>query len=482
MLLSFFLFHLITIIKNKMQQAINIFTIIALSYTGIVFSVYIALTIRAWMMSKPIEEVNTKTPKVTVLVPCYNEDVVVAATVQSIIGQDYKGDIDIIVIDDGSTETKVLDTLKEFYKMTKKYKMIGQLQAQAYESGLNTIDRIIYDNVIINSLYEHTVPPMDPDANRRITVKVLTLEENHGKAHAMNMALSMTDTEFVYTIDADTILVGNAISRTVGCIRPDVDGLSAMVGIADPEVEEGNIPKKYINKIQWLEYLRSFVLWKTAIDDHDATLVITGAFGLFTTTSVKQIGGFKESLGEDMVLTFDLLDAGYKTQAHSEVLAYTQAPSNFTDLKSQRVRWFEGGVSNLWSHRKMIGKSGLNKYLAWFLIPFLWFADVLGVWVEAVGYTLLATIAIAGLSVDLTGILFVLGAVWALHVVQMLILVFGAYPAIIENPIKKRWRLIPLILTETLTYHYLHFIFTVIAHGGYYLGMKRGWNKFQRRS
>ena len=459
-----------------MQWLLNVFVGVALVYTVIVFSVYIFLTLRAVKVEtrlfKPRDnEVKTR-PLVSILIPSYQEDGVIINTLRAIENQTYSVMKEVFVIDDGSDDL-LWQTIKKEYPLTKvDESKVNAMNTDVYLSGNHTtsggysqIERadVHYDQV------------------NKLKITVLTMRENSGKAHCLNVGLALVKTPIVYTIDADTILDLSAIETTVKNFKWTSDGLSAMVGLQDESIADGECPKEFINKIQFVEYLRSFILWKTSLGDKDAAMIITGAFGMFRTSKVRSVHGWKDSLGEDMELSWDMLESGSNIQAYTEVLAYTQAPDNFTDLSKQRVRWFRGGHSNMINHKKMLFNKTVRKELSWYLVPFLWFADILGPIVELLGYLLLITIAIFGKGMDWWGVLGFLGIIWCLHVAQMLILMYYTYPRIITNKITKRYRLLGFILLEPFTYHYLHFIWMVKAHAMNYLGIGNKWNKFNRR-
>jgi len=53
-------------------------------------------------------------PKVAVIIPCYNYGRFVEEAVQSVLNQDMK--IELVVIDDGSTDLDTLEVLKKLRK------------------------------------------------------------------------------------------------------------------------------------------------------------------------------------------------------------------------------------------------------------------------------------------------------------------------------------------------------------------------------
>src|SRR5207237_10533727 len=75
------------------------------------------------------------------------------------------------------------------------------------------------------------------------------------------------------------------------------------------EVEGGRmrrvrLPRKSIEVIQVVEYLRAFLIGREAWARGNMLMIISGAFGVFRTDLVRTVGGYRpDSIGED----FDLV-------------------------------------------------------------------------------------------------------------------------------------------------------------------------------
>lgn len=462
-----------------MSSILTVFLGIAITYTVVVFSVYILLTFRAVKVER-IKTNNSKlydrTDKVSIMIASYNEDRVILDTLNSIKSQDYQSEIEVIVVDDGS-DIPLHKVISQEFNLTSYKNSIKGIENGLNKSNLHTFNEESFCSIVDKY---HIFRGKTNNGNR-FTIKLITMGGNSGKAHCLNVALTQVKSKYIYTIDADTRLTSNAVSSTMNSFKEDCSALSAMVGIEDREIQKGHSPKNILNMIQFLEYLRSFILWKTSLGDKDASMVVTGAFALFRTSNVREVGGWKETLGEDMELTWDILEKNEKVQAHSEVLAYTQAPDNVRDLGKQRVRWFRGGHSNMINHRNMLFSKNVRSEISNKLIPFLWFADILGPIIELTGYSLLVIFTLIGNPIHVQGIFYVYLLVFVLHVFQMLVLLYHTYPRVVKECVDKRWRLILMVILEPLTYHYLHFYWMVKAHLQNYLGTKKKWNKLERR-
>lgn len=78
--------------------------------------------------------------------------------------------------------------------------------------------------------------------------------------------------------------------------------------------------------------------------NYNSTLVAQGAFSAYKTKILKEIGGWQNCVGEDIVLTWQLLSQGYETNFSKNAIAFTQVPEKFGSLGKQRKRWARGMI------------------------------------------------------------------------------------------------------------------------------------------
>lgn len=444
---------------------------VSILYSVIIFIVYIISALRAFKNYKPSPIINEnigKSSKVSIIIPAYNEEVVINQTIKSLLNQDFTN-YDIIIVNDGSTDKTVSNIIHEFSLNPINIKELEELNELLINSNLDVSP--------VNNIY------------KSLNSKIVLIDKiNGGKSTALNIGSLYTDSEWVLNIDADTLLSRNALSTVLKKKRDDVDAVSCMIGIlngnkvVNEEVVSSVVPKKILPRIQWLEYLRSFVLWRTANDDSNATLVISGAFGFIKRDTIIKIGGYKEDfLGEDMELTMNIHANNGKIQFLSEILAWSEVPEDLTSLGKQRVRWYRGGLQSLIKYKNMIFNKKDNKFIGAFLIPFLWFADVFGPWVELYGWMAITYHLFIGTELDINTYLFLYLIVTILHWISMGLVLLFAYSKLDKNvAADKVYRIIPIVLFETVTYHFVHFYWMVKSHVSEYLGLKKKWNKFKR--
>ena len=119
-----------------------------------------------------------------------------------------------------------------------------------------------------------------------------------------------------------------------------------------------------LTKIQYLEYLLSIASIKRMQGVYGSVLVAQGAFSIYDAYLLKEIGGWKDSIGEDIVLTWEILSKGYKTYYADCAIAFTNAPENLKVFTKQRARWARGMIEGF---RYFSFKECNNKYAKWLI-------------------------------------------------------------------------------------------------------------------
>ncbi|MEM4588329.1 MAG: glycosyltransferase [Nanopusillaceae archaeon] len=234
-------------------------------------------------------------PKVSIIVPAYNEEKNIEETINSLLNLDYDKDkLEIIVVDDGSKD--------KTYEIARKYE------------GKN--------------------------------VKVLR-KENGGKASALNYGLKHASGEFIVTMDADSIVPKDALKKMLEYF----DEENVMVVVPSIQVKER---KKFLEMIQSVEYSYNNFL-RMIFDKLNSIYVAPGPFSIFRRKVFDIVGGFDEkNLTEDMEIAMRILSFGFKIRYCPEVVVKTKAPKGFVSLLKQRLRWYLGFIENFLVYRKKI--------------------------------------------------------------------------------------------------------------------------------
>jgi cellulose synthase/poly-beta-1,6-N-acetylglucosamine synthase-like glycosyltransferase len=386
------------VIADWVRDLLRVTDYFILTYFVLINTSYLVLIVFAWMefvhhlRRVPFaghEETyrSQLTQPVSVLVPAHNESAGIVQSVQAMLALRYPV-FEVIVIDDGSTD----DTF-------------DQLDA-AFD--LVEVPRVIPDSVPTRgAVLSVHVPRLRPEP------LVVVRKENGGKTDALNTGINIAQHPLVCMVDADSILDPLALLSVAkpfaddplrvvasgGVIRV-ANGCSVLAG----RIVDVQMPRKWVPRIQVVEYLRAFLLGRTGWSRVGALLIISGAFGVFRRDVLIEVGGLDhDTIGEDAELIVRLhkhlraQKRDYRVVFVAEPVSWCEAPSSLRVLARQRRRWHRGITEILTKHRKMvlrprygrIGMVSLPYYVLFELLaPIIELAGVvlvpLGLWVGAV--------------------------------------------------------------------------------------------------
>jgi cellulose synthase/poly-beta-1,6-N-acetylglucosamine synthase-like glycosyltransferase len=236
---------------------------------------------------------------------------------------------------------------------------------------------------------------------------VIDKESIGSKADALNAGLNAATSPYVCTIDADSILEHDALLRVMVPVLNDPEHVVAVGGIVRilnaSELSGGRLirvrlPKKSLEAIQVVEYLRAFLIGREAWAQVNMLMIISGAFGVFRSDIVHAIGGYRaDTIGEDFDLVARmhryLLDrhVDYRIQFVPDPVCWTEAPSDLKSLARQRARWQKGLLDVLLKNRDMLFRPRYGR-IGWIALPYTWLYDLFAPIIELGG---IATILLA---------------------------------------------------------------------------------------
>ncbi len=246
-------------------------------------------------------------PPVSLLIAAYNEEKCIAQTLSSIKQQNYTAPLEIIIVDDGSTD--------------------------------KTRDIILKANMTNTKL----------------------IKNNHsGKAAALNRGLQEISHGHMITLDADTFLHPQAVTRIMTRMLSDPNHTSAVAGC----VLTKNSRDSFITQLQKWDYFLAISSIKRQQSLYQGTLVAQGAFSLFKTEIVRSLGGWSNCIGEDIVFTWGMIKAGYRIGFESTAIGFTDVPVTFKQFARQRRRWSRGMIEGFKNHFNLLYKNiSMTKFL-----------------------------------------------------------------------------------------------------------------------
>ena len=284
------------------------YVIYASIYLGLVATTFYILTYFSSGKKERLLYKDNELPKVSVIIPVYNEEKSIAGTLNSILTTNYpKEKFEVIVINDGSIDRTL--------EIAKKFESRG--------------------------------------------VKVFS-KKNGGKGSALNFGIKKAKGEIIFSMDADTFVTPHSVKEMVRYFKDE------RVMCASPSMIIYN-PKNILQRIQSIEYLLGLFLRKT-FASLNAVHVTPGAFSAYRKSFFNKYGGYDEkNITEDLELSLRIQSYGYIIENAPEAPAYTIAPNTFFHLLKQRRRWYYGLMKNLWAYRKVISP----KYgdMGMFVIP-----------------------------------------------------------------------------------------------------------------
>jgi cellulose synthase/poly-beta-1,6-N-acetylglucosamine synthase-like glycosyltransferase/peptidoglycan/xylan/chitin deacetylase (PgdA/CDA1 family)/spore germination protein YaaH len=259
------------------------------------------------------------TGPVSIVMAAYNEEKVIGGTLRSLLSTDYKGEIELIVVDDGSRDRTAAEVQR--------------------------------------------VAETDPRVH-------LLQQENRGKARALERALSAVCHPLVVFVDADTHFQHDTLSRL---LEPFAD---ERIGAVSGHAKVGNL-RTFIARCQSLEYTCGFNLDRRAYTRWNCITVVPGAISAIRKSAIDQAGGLSlQTLAEDTDLTLTLHRDRHRIVYVPQAIAWTEAPESVRTLARQRFRWAYGTLQCLWKHRDMVFNWNYRA-LGWFSLPSVWFFQII---------------------------------------------------------------------------------------------------------
>lgn len=266
-------------------------------------------------------------PKISIVIPAYNEELSIIKSVSSALAANYPKDkLEVIVVNDGSVDNTA-QLVNDYIKQT------------------NTSNLILVN------------------------------QSNSGKAHALNNGMRNYATgELVMCLDADSYLDQDALLKMFKYFHDE----KVMAVASNVRIRHS---KGLLGLIQQFEYLVCYQM-KRAQSYFNIEYIIGGIGSTFRKSYLEKIGFYDaNTITEDIDLTMKILRAGNKAVRviyGADVICYTQGVLTVKELIRQRFRWKWGRYQTFLKNKSMFftSKKEFTKGLSWIYLPFAIWSDL----------------------------------------------------------------------------------------------------------
>jgi cellulose synthase/poly-beta-1,6-N-acetylglucosamine synthase-like glycosyltransferase len=400
---------------------------IALGLARLVFIGTLALT--QWLRSRRRERTHSGeafAPFVSIIVPAYNEALVIKNTINSLIASTYEN-YEIIVVDDGSVDG-TSEIVKENFSANERVKLFSAAAG--------------------------------------------------GKAAALNFGLRFAKGDIVIALDADTLFA----PQTVGALahRFSDPRMGAVAGNA----KVGN-RINIVTRWQALEYITSQNMDRRAFASLNCITVVPGAVGAWRRELIEQAGGFQsDTLAEDQDLTLTIRRMGYNIGYEEDAIAWTEAPDRLSTLARQRFRWAFGTLQCMRKHIDALFRPRYGA-LGFVALPNVWIFQILFPLISPVmDLMLLYTLLVAGLdrlqhpqeysATPLRQVLFYYALFLAIDWVA------ASFAFLLEK--REHWRLLWWLFLQRFCYRQVMYYVMIKSVAVAARGTTVGWGKLDRKA
>jgi len=268
------------------------------------------------MDRRPPRRIPDRYPGISILVAAYNEGASIAGTLASVAKCGYPGDFEVIVIDDGSTDGTADIASRQPYPW----------------------------------------------------LRVLRQGRNQGKSAALNRGLAQANYDLIVTLDGDSNLYGDALQRLLERYLDDPPGTRAVAGT----MLVGNSRHNWVTRAQEWDYFHGIAAIKRVQSLYQGTLVAQGAFSVYERATLRALGGWDDCIGEDIVLTWAFLQAGWRVGHAEDACCFTNVPESLRQFIRQRQRWARGMMEAFRRHPRILFAPRLSTLFVWWNLLFPW--------------------------------------------------------------------------------------------------------------
>jgi poly-beta-1,6-N-acetyl-D-glucosamine synthase len=304
--------------------------LIALGFSQMLFNSILTIIydLKNYNNPSPTKSIRSRWPSITVLVPAYNEESGVVATLVSLLASNYDK-FKVVVVSDGSSD-KTAAVVRKFIK----------------DTGCNK-------------------------------VRLVELRNNRGRGGALQYGFeNYVNTELVMTLDADGSIPPDTLKKISSKFRRD-KYLSAL----SPNVRILN-DSSLLGYLQMLDFIVGFRS-KKAHSQGNFEFVVGGHGAIYRTSVLTKIGGFSSSmLTEDIDASLRLALHGnkfHRIRYDADILVFTESVPTVVGLYKQRYRWKLGALQAIYKYRELVFSPSkkYSKALSWYKLPMALLAELM---------------------------------------------------------------------------------------------------------
>jgi cellulose synthase/poly-beta-1,6-N-acetylglucosamine synthase-like glycosyltransferase len=234
---------------------------------------------------------------------------------------------------------------------------------------------------------------------------------NGGKSSALNTGIYFSKFSFFCAIDADTIIMKDALIKSIQPFinDPNTIAVGGILRVGNGQINsQGELSEKHMNfdllpLLQTIEYERDFKLGRLGWFAIQSTILVSGAFGVFNKEAVKAVGGYNDaSIGEDLELLmrihniFGKAKDEYKVVFLPEETCWTETPATYSVLYNQRNRWHRG-LMDSFSINKDILLNPEYGLVGMISVPYYFFVEVYGPIIKFLNYFIIFFALLTGI-------------------------------------------------------------------------------------
>ena len=266
-----------------------------IGFLVLVQSVYTGLLSILWMRYRPYRAPEGAVwPKVSVVIPAFNEGPMVERSIRSVARCDYPKELlEIIVVDDGSRD----DTFFHIQRLRREHPEL---------------------------------------------VKLVRFKGNKGKREALCAGFRAATGEVLITIDSDSEIEARTVHEMVApfLVSPDIGAVAGRVAVLNRDTN--------ISRMLEVQYALAFDFGRAAQSTYGCVACCPGALSSFRREAImpfldewanQTFLGRPVNHGEDQALTNLVLRQGYDTVYQRTATIHTLAPVTYGQMSRMFVRW-----------------------------------------------------------------------------------------------------------------------------------------------